>query len=246
VCNLSEALHLFSGASKTGSFRRSVQGWIYRSPENKCRFAYAVPEKKQRSAPFQKTNAASPTPSQKNNDPRWWRDSPQDLVLLAMKHSKKPAELGAIALALVAICISQSIAGLAAAADPDKVDPCKLITQAEAQSALGMPVKPAEFQDGGPYRFCSFKPAGEGTYYLAISLFSIDKETFDKADLRQMERATGTNLDAFFARNNPLLSVWHAGNQLQVQIHFGDNARAPDAKAKDAELKLAAIAITRF
>jgi hypothetical protein len=27
---------LFSGASKTGSFVRSVQGWIYRGPENKC------------------------------------------------------------------------------------------------------------------------------------------------------------------------------------------------------------------
>jgi hypothetical protein len=61
-----------------------------------------------------------------------------------------------------------------------------------------------------------------------------------------MERASGTNLDAFFAKSNPLLSVWHSGNQMQVQIHFGDNARASDAKVKDAELKLAAIAITRF
>ena len=162
-----------------------------------------------------------------------------------MKHSKKTAALGVIALAVMATFISECFMGFAAAADPNKVDPCKLITQAEAQSALGMPVKPGAFMDS-IYRFCTFKPASEGTYYLTISLLNIDKETFDKADPRQMERATGSNLDAFFEKNNPLLSVWHAGNQLQIQIHFDDNAKAPDAKAKDAELKLAAIAVTRF
>jgi len=65
------------------------------------------------------------------------------------------------------------------------MNPCKLITQAEAQSALGVPVKPGEFMDGN-YRFCIFKPANGGTYYLNISLFSIDKATFDKADPRQL------------------------------------------------------------
>jgi hypothetical protein len=151
-----------------------------------------------------------------------------------------------MALAVMAACILACLGGLATAADSaaDTVNPCKLITQAEAQSALGMPLKPGEFMDGGVYRFCSFKPANEGTYYVNVSLLSIDKATFDKANPRQFERATGTNLDAFFAISSPLLSVWHGGNQLQIQVHFGDNAEQTGVKA--AELKLAAIAVTRF
>lgn len=148
-------------------------------------------------------------------------------------------------LAVVAAGIFECFGGWASAAsgDADTVNPCKLITQAEAQAALGRPVKPGEFVDA-VYRICSFKPANGGTYYLAVSLFSIDKATFDKADPRQFERAAGTNFDAFFAKSSPLLNVWHAGNQLQIQVHFGDNAG--EAGVKAAELKLAAIAVTRF
>jgi len=149
-------------------------------------------------------------------------------------------------LAVMAACVLECFCGRANAADDDPdntVNPCKLITQAEAQSALGMPVKPGEFVDS-VYAICSFKPANGGTYYLNVSLFSIDKATFDKADPRQFQRASGTNLDAFFATGSNFLNVWHAGNQLQIQIHFGDNAGA--AGVKDAELKLAAIAVTRF
>ncbi|HEY6453335.1 MAG TPA: hypothetical protein VIX87_12140 [Steroidobacteraceae bacterium] len=150
-----------------------------------------------------------------------------------------------MALAVMLACILECPGGraTAAAADAETVNPCKLITQAEAQSALGMPVKPGEFVET-VYRICSFKPANGGTYYLNVSLFSIDKATFDRADPRQFERAAGTNLDAFVAKSSPLLNVWHAGNQLQMQIHFGDNAGQAGAKA--AELKLAAIAVTRF
>jgi hypothetical protein len=151
-----------------------------------------------------------------------------------------------MALAVTAACILECLGSCATAgeADPDSVNPCKLITQAEAQSALGMPVKPGEFTDGPIYRFCSFKPANDGTYYVAVSLFSIDKATFDRADPRQFKRVAGTNLDAFFATSSPLVSVWHAGNQLQIQVHFENNAGQAGAEA--AELKLATIAVTRF
>jgi hypothetical protein len=147
--------------------------------------------------------------------------------------------------AVVAACVLECLGGWATAADgdADTVNPCKLITQAEAQSALGMPVKPGEFVDA-VYRICSFKPASGGTYYLNVSLFNIDKGTFDKADRHQFERAASTNLDAFFATGSNFLNVWHAGNQLQIQIHFGDNAG--EAGVRAAELKLAAIAVPRF
>jgi hypothetical protein len=162
-----------------------------------------------------------------------------------MNHSTNPAAPPSIVPAVIAASLLECLGGWATAADgvADTVNPCKLITQAEAQSALGTAVKPGEFMDG-IYRFCSFKPATGGTYYLNVSLFSIDKATFDRADPRQFERAAGTNLDAFFAKSSPLLSVWHAGNQLQIQVHFEDNAG--QAGAKSAELKLAAIAVTRF
>ena len=111
------------------------------------------------------------------------------------------------------------------------------------QQELGMPVKPGEFMDG-IYRSCSFKPANGGTYYVAVTLFSIDKATFDKVNPSQFKRAAGTNLDAFFSTSSPLVSVWHAGNQLQIQVHFEDNAGQTGAEA--AELKLATIAVTRF
>ena len=145
----------------------------------------------------------------------------------------------------MAACVLECLGDWATAADgdADTVNPCKLITQAEAQSTLGMPVKPGEFIDS-IYRICSFKPANGGTYYLSVSLFSIDKATFDRADPRQFERAADASLDAFFAKNSNFLNVWHAGNQLQIQIHFGDNAGESGVKA--AELKLAAIAVTRF
>ncbi len=150
-----------------------------------------------------------------------------------------------MALPVMVACLFECLGGWATAADgdADTENPCKLITQAEAQSALGMPVKPGEFMDG-IYRICSFKPANGGTYYLNVSMFSIDKATFDKVNPSQFVRAAGTNLDAFFATSSPLLSVWHAGNQLQIQVHFEDNAGQTGAKA--AELKLAAIAVTRF
>jgi hypothetical protein len=77
-----------------------------------------------------------------------------------------------------------------------------------------------------------------------VSLFSIDKATFDKANPRQFERVDGSNLDFFVAKNSNFINVWHAGNQLQIQIHFGDNAG--EAGVEAAELKLAAIAVTRF
>jgi hypothetical protein len=54
----------------------------------------------------------------------------------------------------------------------------------------------------------------------------------------------GTNLDTFFTKNNSVLNVWHADNQLQIQVHFEDNVGQVGARA--AELKLAAIAVTRF
>jgi hypothetical protein len=150
-----------------------------------------------------------------------------------------------MALSTMLACLLGCPGGWVSAADvdPDSVNPCKLITQAEAQSAVGMAVKPGEFMDG-IYRSCGFKAANGGTYYVAVTLFSIDKATFDKVDPRQFRRATGTNLDAFFATSSPLVSVWHAGNQLQVQVHFEDNAGQAGAEA--AELKLATIAVTRF
>jgi len=151
-----------------------------------------------------------------------------------------------MALAVIAACVLECLGGWAAAADGDagSVNPCTLITQAEAQSAAGMPVKPGEFMDGSIYRFCSFKPANGGTYSVSVSLFSIDKATFDKVDPSQFKRVAGTNLDAFFATSSPLVSVWHAGYQLQIQVHFEDNAGQAGAEA--AELKLATIAVTRF
>jgi hypothetical protein len=30
--------------------------------------------------------------------------------------------------------------------------------------------------------------------------------------------------DAFFLASSPLLLVWHAGNQLQIQVNFENNA----------------------
>jgi hypothetical protein len=160
-----------------------------------------------------------------------------------MKYSTNPVARAAMALAAIAGCVLGCPGSGAIAANAETVDPCKLITQAEAQSALGMSVKPGEFVEA-IYRICSFKPANGGTYYLNVSLFAIDKATFDKADPRQFERAAGTNLDAFFVKRSNMLNVWHAGNQLQIEIHFGDNAGETGVNA--AELKLAAIAVTRF
>jgi hypothetical protein len=136
-----------------------------------------------------------------------------------------------------------SVLATAADTDPDKVDPCKLLTPAEAQSALGMPVKPGQFVESIIYRICIFKAVKGGPPYVSVGLTSVDKASFDTVDPSQ-ERAVGTNLDAFFTRNNSDLNVWHAGNQLQIQVHFEDNVGQAGARA--AELKLAAIAVTRF
>ena len=87
-------------------------------------------------------------------------------------------------------------------------------------------------------------PCFEGASYSREQSGTIDKATFDKADLRQFERPVGTNFDAFYAKNSNFLNIWHAGNQLQIQIRFGDNAGETGVKA--AELKLADIAVTRF
>jgi hypothetical protein len=163
-----------------------------------------------------------------------------------MKHSTNPAGVLKSVLAVIAACVLECSSGLAPAADtdPDKVDPCKLITQAEAQSALGMPVKPGQFMESMIYRFCSFRAVKGGPPYVSVRLFSTDKASFYVIDPAQSERATGTNLDAYFSKNYPVLSVWHAGNSLQIDVHFDDSTGTAGVKA--AELKLAAIAVTRF
>jgi hypothetical protein len=70
-------------------------------------------------------------------------------VLHGMKHPTYSARSPAAAFGMMAAGVLQCFAGMGTAADSDaeKVDPCKLITQPEAQSALGMPVKPGEFVD---------------------------------------------------------------------------------------------------
>jgi hypothetical protein len=141
------------------------------------------------------------------------------------------------------VFVCNSSLATAADTDPGEVDPCKLITQAEAQSALGVPVKPGQFVESIIYRICVFKAVKGGPSYISIGLTRVDKASFDTAD-SQSERAVGTNLDAFFTKNNSDLNVWHAGNQMQIQVHFEDNVGQAGARA--AELKLAAIAVTRY
>ena len=75
-------------------------------------------------------------------------------------------------------------------------------------------------------------------------VISKDKATFDKMNPRDFERATGTTLDAFFYKPSPWVTVWHNGNELQIQISFSNDAGK--ARAKTEELKLADIAVTRF
>jgi hypothetical protein len=163
-----------------------------------------------------------------------------------MKHSINPVAPLTIALAVIAaIIVESSAAGaIVADTDPDKVDPCKLITQAEAQSALGMPVKPGQLMESGIYRYCHFGAVKGGTPYVSVRLFSTEKVSLDVMDPGQFERATGTNLDAVFSKSYPVLSVWHAGNDVQIDVHFDDRTGTGGVKA--AELKLAAIAVTRF
>jgi hypothetical protein len=79
---------------------------------------------------------------------------------------------------------------------------------------------------------------------VSVRLLSTDKASLDVIDPGQFERATGTNLDAVFSKSYPVLSVWHAGNDLQLDVHFEDSTGTSGVKA--AELKLAAIAVTRF
>lgn len=154
-----------------------------------------------------------------------------------------------VGLALVALNLSpkegSSVAN--AAASPGSVNPCNLITAAEAQSALGMPVSAGVFMDDNIFRHCTFRGTidnGGGKPYVNVSLITRDKAAFDKMNLTDFERATGTTLDAFFYRASPWVTVWHNGNELQIQISFHDDAGK--ARAKTQELKLADIAITRF
>ena len=98
--------------------------------------------------------------------------------------------------------------------------------------------------ESGIYRYCHFGAAKGGRPYVSVRLFSTDKASSDVTDPRQSERATGTNLDAVFSKSYPVLSVWHAGNDLQIDVHLDDSADTGGVKA--AELKIAAIAVTRF
>jgi hypothetical protein len=134
-----------------------------------------------------------------------------------------------------------------AAANPDSVNPCKLVTAAEAQSALGMPVSAGVFMDDNIFRHCTFTgttETGSGKPYVTVSLISKEKATFDSMNPSDFERATGTALDAFFYKASPWVTVWHNGNELQIQISFSTDTGK--ARAKTEELKLASIAVTRF
>lgn len=149
----------------------------------------------------------------------------------------------------VACAVLGAFSALPAAADPPsaRIDPCTLVTAAEAAAALGVPVIAPNAVDDGLFRHCVYAGVDK-RHFLYVDARDVDQADFQsgmKAGRRGLPVDPSMGADAYTDKSSGTLFVWKKGVVLNVLIN-DQSANASDAKLLEAEQQIAKIALRRF
>jgi hypothetical protein len=124
-------------------------------------------------------------------------------------------------------------------------DPCALLTAAEAQAALGLPIAKSErYADNGIATVCQYTSA-DSDHWVAISLWdnSGDRDQFDSTGKSSDENVpvAGVGSDAYFNAGTETLSVWQNGTAFSIQVAEHGDGTSAQTQAAATNLALAAL-----
>jgi hypothetical protein len=124
------------------------------------------------------------------------------------------------------------------------VDPCTLISVAEAQSILGVGVMPPQSSDDGVFRHCVYSSADKRNY-LRLEALNTQKAMFERWMKLKQHGLPPRQLGNDAYTNSGVLLVWKNGTQLNISI--GDDSGNSSADSlEDAKERAAQIALSRL
>jgi predicted small secreted protein len=127
------------------------------------------------------------------------------------------------------------------------VDPCVLVTAAEAEAAIGVTVAATQPEDMGASTACVYMSA-DGRNSLAVTVVDggMDKAEFDLtangSDL--WAPVAGVGSDAYFNADNDTLTAWQSNNAITITIADESGNTSP-AQIQATEIKVANTALGR-
>jgi hypothetical protein len=160
------------------------------------------------------------------------------------KQSKAIADSSARATILATVVAMVAMVPPVDAAPSNRADPCALVTAADAQTAIGVPMGQPKGMDDGLYRHCTYESA-DGRFYLYISTIDDDQASFEqgrKLTARNSKTVEGLGANAYFDPDHEMLLIWKKGILLNIQAgdHSGNTSLA-QLEAHDAKAAAAAI-----
>jgi len=122
-------------------------------------------------------------------------------------------------------------------------DPCALVTSAEAQAAIGVPVATTKRKDEGGYHVCEYTSA-DGRTTLGVTLYDRvgdgeDQTSFELAFAGQP--VTGVGSDARFNADLSTLAVLQNGTVINVGVSNVASATAAQIQAALTKVAIAAL-----
>jgi hypothetical protein len=129
----------------------------------------------------------------------------------------------------------------------NRADPCVLVTSADAQAAVGIPMGQAKAMDDGLYRHCTYVSA-DGRYILNVSTIEDDEASFEqgrKITTKNSKTVAGLAANAYFDLDHQMLLVFRKGILLNVQVsdHSGNSSVA---QLEAIDEKAGVIAVPRL
>ena len=123
-------------------------------------------------------------------------------------------------------------------------DPCALVTAAEAQTAMGVPVASTKPKGSGSYHVCDYASA-DGRTILEVTRIdpsgdASDKTSFDLA-YGAGQPVAGVGGDAYFNAGLLALTVWQSGTVINVGVSNASAAAAAQMQAALTKVALAAL-----
>ena len=142
-----------------------------------------------------------------------------------------------------------AFAAVTVAADPPsaRVDPCTLVTKAEAEAVLGVAIVAPSASDDGIFRHCVYASADK-RHYLYFDARDEEQGNFQrgmKLNSHGLPVDASIGADAYTDQSSGTLLVWKKGVGLNIKV--GDQSgNQSAAKLQQAQEKIAKSALSRL
>src|SRR5579862_4785929 len=128
------------------------------------------------------------------------------------------------------------------------VDPCKLVTAAEVQAVVGVPMQAPQGMDDEPYRNCEYMSTNPG-HNLYLTTQDMEQEYFEKG-MKMVKHGlpvgTGMGAEAYTQYGGSgNLYVWKKGTELTIHLEDQSGNTSPEKREADQE-KIAELALSRL